>query len=447
MTGSDAGGAAGPARRWDLAVFAAVLLGPALFAGAGLALRQRTGDLEERLVRDAAETLDAPHPRSVHVARPTPGTLGDALQAHLPAIEKGQKKGAELESIRAVVAGDQPISSLSSPLAAALDRLGPDLDALLAGTHAERADLPVTPDAFSLAEGATWTGYQFAALLAGLRVRRQLAAGDPAAAAMTCLDGLALGRDAAVAGGLVGRMVQVAMARRLAPPCAAALAALPPAAGRELLEPLRTLREALPSFSTTLREETVATDLMGHGNSLPASARSRLGPRARALASQGDSHLSWPQRLLLRDAWRGSRRHEDELVRAAALDPGAREPAMERLSIELTRRLNPLVAIGAPSYVRYARRAEAGSLLLDALVLTGAAAIWRAESGDWPEDADTLAGAGLLTDGEAERMVDVGLEPDGGGRTLRITLPLPQGDPKKDPDQITLMVDASGRAR
>lgn len=429
-------------RRWDLAVFVGVLLGPALLLGSCVALRQRTGDLEERLVRDSTTVLSGSHPRMVHIGAARPGSFGDALAGHLPAIEKlAPAKAEELAPLRAVVAGDAPLSSLPPRFAELLARAEPDLDAILAGTRAERADLPVDRDAFMPVRGATWKGFQLTALLAGLRTRRALEASRAESAAAACLDGLALGRDAALAGGLVGRMVQVELSRRLVPPCAAAIGALPAGAAREALEQVRRIRDALPPFSTTLSEELVWVELSTYGPALAPSAAARLGPRAPAILAESTPSSFWA-RLALRDAWRDVRRHHDLLVGLAQLPPEARDRAIEAAQSKLTELLNPLAQV-APPYVHYARRADAGRQLLDALALAAAASIWSAENQSWPEDVELLASSGVLTDDEAERLDGAELEATEGAGGLVLTVPLPQGDAGGDPDQVTLHLPVS----
>lgn len=435
-------------RRADLGVFVAVLLGPALFLAASAALRQRVGDLEERLVRDAGTALEAPRLRPVHVDRPRPGSLGDALAPHLPPIEAEARAGgddqgtADKDQLRAVVAGDAPLAALPSRFAVALGRLRPDLDAVLEGTHAERADLGESAEASMPAKGATWEGYQLAALLAGVEVRRALAGGDATRAAAVCLDALALGRDAALTGGLVGRMVQVAITSRLAPACAAALEDLPPAEARRALGRLRIVRDALPPFSTTLREEHVTAQLIIYGPLLPERARARLGPRSLAIVATGERAQRPWQRLVTRDSWRATRRVMDDLVAVADLEPEAFDAAEKRVMKGARKRLNPLTSIAMPTYAKYARRAEVSLRRMDAIALAVGAAVWRAERGAWPRSPGVLASAGLVTPEEAHRTATARLEPAAGGRALEVSLPLPQGDREKDPASVTLRVEA-----
>jgi len=143
------GGAPSRKRRWDLLAFVAVLLGPALVAAGAVAARQDTAHLEEKLLRDAEAALAAPHPRSVHVDSPTPGTFGDAVSLCLPPIEALSREAEpERDALRAVAAGTADESSLSASLRTALERIDPALSGLLVGTHAARADLPPARESF-----------------------------------------------------------------------------------------------------------------------------------------------------------------------------------------------------------------------------------------------------------------------------------------------------------
>jgi hypothetical protein len=368
---------AAPARprrapRVDLVVAWTLLLGPALALVAWGATRQRVGDLEERLVRDANAVYTAAHPRPVHVDEPVPGTAGEAMAPFLPALQAesdaAEKDEAGRTALRSVVAGERPLSALPARHAAALARVAPDLDGVLASSRAERADFPGAQDPFTPIEGAAgWKGLQHAVLLAGARVRLALAAGEPEAGLRDCLDALGLGRDAAIWGGLVGHMVGAAAVSRLAPACADALDAVPPARLPDAARRLRVVRDGFPPFSATLREEAVATQLFA-GEILAADVRGRLPPRARAVVANGARDPAWYQVLLFRDAWRSARAALDRAVAAADLPDPERQAAFDALKAELDRRLNVAPAIMLPldGYLKYAHRAEDARRRLDA---------------------------------------------------------------------------------
>lgn len=402
------------APRLDLVVAWCILAAPALALVAWGAVRQRVGDLEERLVRDAAAVWSVPHPRPVHVDAPVPGAIGDAIAAHLPALDAEALAVQEDEpgknALRAVLAGDAPLSALPGRHAAALSRLGPALDGVLAGARAERADFLETQDPFATTEGtAGFLGLQHAALLAGARVRLAVAAGQPEAGLRDCLDALGLGRDAAIWGGLVGHMVGAAVISRLAPACAAAVEALPPARLPDAARRVRAIRDAFPPFSTTLRQEAVATQLFA-GEILPAELRGRLPPRAHLyLAADGLKDPGWGQAVVVRDAWRSMRLMLDGAIEAVERPELERESAFDALQAEVDRRLNFLPAIALPlrAYLEYARRADDALHRLDALTVAMAARTFRAARGRWPASSDELGHAGLVV-AEAAEHVRVG---------------------------------------
>lgn len=423
-------------------MFAAVLLGPMLIAGGALAVRQNTARLEEELLSNAEAALAAPHPRPVHVDSPAPGTFGDAVALYLPPIQAlSRETEPEREALRAVAAGTAEESSLSPSLRSALVRIGPALDGLLAGTHAARADLPPARESFVPVDGTTWVGPQFAATLAGVRVRRELGQGRPDAAVAACLDGLALARDAGIAGDLVGRMTATTIISRMVPACQAAFAAVHPSAARATLARLRVVRDALPSHAELLRFEFLSSDLFTFAPLLDEQARARLGPRAMAILKDGDRSTRLWERLVLRHSWHAVHRFKESLVQAAAAPTAMREEALARAEKAGSHWMNPIVHL-QPSYLRYVRRAEAATRRLDALAFTLAARAFRAEHAAWPGGIGGLRGVGLVTQAEAERSGSARFDvvPSGG---LRITVPLPQTDPAKDEGEVVLSLDAA----
>jgi hypothetical protein len=424
------------APRLDLVVAWCVLAGPALALVVWGAARQRVGDLEERLVRDAAAVWSVPHPRPVHVDTPVPGTIGEAIAAHLPALDAEalavQKDDAGNEALRAVLAGDAPVSALPARHVAALARLAPALDGVLAGSRAERADFAEATDPFAGDEGAAgFLGLQHAARLAGARSRLALAAGEPDAALRDCLDALGLGRDAAIWGGLVGHMVGAAVVSRVAPACAAALEALPPARLPDAARRVRAIRDTLPPFSATLRAEAVAMQLLA-GENLAGGVRERLPVRARGLVGQGVKDPPWYQSLVVRDAWRFARAALDRAVAAADLSEPERERAFQEVVADLDRRVNfaPAIALPLPAYGRYGRRADDARRRLDALAVAATARAFRAARGRWPASVAELEG------GNVPGAVEIRLSAAAPAAPLLLHVAL-RSDPEK-PERFTL---------
>ncbi len=432
------------APRIDLVVAWGILLGPALALAAWGAARQRVGDLEERLVRDAAAIWTVSHARPVHVDEPLPGAVADALAEHLPALDAEARASREddagREALRAVVAGEAPLSTLPARHAAALARLAPALDGVLASARAERADFDAARDPFGPTEGAAgFLGLQHAALLAGARVRLAVAAGEPWAGLRDCLDALGLGRDAAIGGGLVGHMVGAAVVTRLAPPCAAALEALPAVRLPDAARRVRAIRDAFPPFSATLREEAVALQLFA-GEALPARVRARLPPRARALVATGMRDPSLLQVLLARDAWRSTRRALDRAIAAADLPDAEREAALAEVTAELDGRLNfaPAIALPLEGYLKFARRADDARRRLDGLVAAAAARAFRAERGRWPASLPELDGEARL--GAAAEALRLAPARPGEPLLIEIALLTPPQSVELGPGWLTLAV-------
>lgn len=437
--------AASPRRRWDLAVLAAILLGPALALLAWGIARQQVSDLEDRLVRDANALAARTYRRPVHAPPVRDGTFGDAVVRHLPPFQaeadSGKRDDAGGKRLGEVAAGEAPVSALPDRWRRALERLGPDLDGLLAGTHAARADLPpdrlfATPD-----RSGRWDGYQLAAKLAAVRTRLALARGDAGSALRDCLDALALGRDAGIAAGLVGRMVDAAIVSRLAPACAAAIGATPPPALPGAIGGVRAIRDATPTVAAMLRDDLVSSEALAFGRD-PA-VEQRLTPAAQALF-EGDrvAAAAW-ERLARRDGWRVLRHGFDGLVAAAGTPPPDRDAAFARVQATAARSLNPLAAIALPDVAKYLRRADAAALRLDALVLAAAAASHREASGAWPRSVEALAAEGRLSRAEAARLAPVSLvlRPDG---ALELRAPLP-ARPNDPPESLALAVPLRAR--
>jgi hypothetical protein len=441
-----------PLRRWDLLAAWAVILAPALGIAIWIGLRQRVGDLQERFFRDANAAFSRPLSRPVHVDRAAPGTVGEAVARDLPAVQAWLTSVRDdtkaLETARAVVAGVRPLADLPPSFSAALESLSASLDGLLAGTRAGRLDLPLAPEKWEPCPGADWGGYQTAALFAGLRVRRALAAGDAGGAMATCLDGLALGRDAAISSSLVGHMVGAAIVKRLLPPCAAALAGLDPGERPAAAARLRSVRDAFPSIPEMCRVDFLGQELIVLGRVMTPGERARLAPLALAQIPSGPAPAAW-ERLLARDAWRSMRATWDGLLRVAEQERGlARDAGFAAVLKGTERYVNPLAAIGTPAgYARYARRAEAAVARFDFAVLSAAVVSFREREGRWPASVGELAGRELLTPGETERLAEARLVASGPLQPLELKLSVYSGEEKQPLDELCLKITPPARAR
>lgn len=422
----------------------AVLLAPRLYVA----------DLEDALVEEANAVVAAPRPRPSHVDAPRPGSLADGLRGPLPRYERAwtSLQGAEPERaalLTAVAAGAQPVSALSRPVRSGLAAIDGELDAVLAASRAERADLGPDHDPWGPLRGGSWLGLQGAAKHAALRMRLASTAAERARAVVDCLDALALGRDAAVSGGLVGRMVRAGAIRTLTAACAEAIAGLTASGATDAAARLRRIRDAVPSYGAMLREEMVQVRLLAYGRDLPEAKKARLLARPRAFADDASMAATdrlgrWRNRL----GWRDLRRFQERLVEAGA------RPAPERdasfAAIDHTPALVALLFTGAAgpdaveSYARYARRDAAAELELDLLVAAAAARAARAQAGTWPSSAGALVAAGLLRPDEAGRLGRLVMAEDALG-ALELILPLPAAD--GTPAETVVRLTAPGDER
>jgi hypothetical protein len=402
--------------------------------GLWLVPRFYVADLQNALVREANEIVAAPRARQVHVDAPRPGSFADALRAPLPRYENAWKSLLDTDDARAlasaVAKGERPLSDLPSNVASALPHLDADLDALLDASHVERADLGPDHDPFGPFKGTSWMGLQAAARHAALRIRTT--APNHAVHALTdCIDGLALGRDAAISGGLVGRMIRAAIVGLLTPSCAEAISASDIGDARVAGQRLRRIRDSTPSFGTTLREEGIQVQLLAYGPGLTTAMKERLLPRPRAFAEDGSMAVPGvlgPLRTRL--AWRDLRKLQERLVAIGMLPAPERDAAFAALgtSSYLLRFLFGDLDGPEPvqSYASYSRRDAAAGLQLDLLVAAVAARDFDARRGRWPSSVAELVADGLLDPDEARRLARAILDEQRPGRELKLIVPVPK---------------------
>ncbi len=425
-------------RRWPWILgFLAALLAALLAAGLWV------GDLEAALVRDATDVVAAPRPRPSHVDRPVPGQFSDALRpAYGPFLAGFQATAAGGEAVLAgqVARGERPASDLPVALREQVLALVPLHDAVLAASRAAVADLGPDHAAFGPfaapvgagpQAGDSWLGIQHAARLAAIRIWLAPDATALGERLPLCLDGLALGRDAAISGGLVGTMVEASTVALLQPACGAALGALPPGQVLDALDRLRRIRDAVPHLDAMLREEMIQVRLLTYGPDLPERLRAGLPARPRAFVEDGAMRpdSAWG-RAVARLAWRPLERFQARMVAAARLPAAEREAAMADADAAFTW-LGWLLGLPeaptpAQNYARYARRAEAARLRLELLAAAAAARQFRNQGGAWPERIAELGAAGLLRGDEAARVAGAVLLVEDRGATLRLILPLPR---------------------
>jgi hypothetical protein len=359
--------------------------------------------LERRLVAEANAIIGASHPRPVHADAPASGTFGEALTPYLPDIEKASRIYAEDEQAKevlsAILRGERPLADAPTRVLTDLEQLGSALDGVLRATHAERAEYASVADGFDPSPGTTGLGLQYAASLAGFRIRAAVAKGDVARAAAECLDGLALARDEAIAGGLIGRMLSVVIVDRLTYPCAEALTALPASQRRVAVSRLRTLRDAIPGLDALMREEAVWMQLMLHAPDLSVARLAELRQRPKLVTEDGRKNANpRSKRIAYNIAWPLTRAKYRQLARAAALPPAERDASLDVLASG-TSWYTPDPA----TFRRYFRRADGALQELDLLVLAAGTKTYREDHGAWPTTPAALVEAGLVTPAEQQR--------------------------------------------
>jgi hypothetical protein len=349
------------------------------------------------------------------VDAPVPGTFGEALTPYLPDIEKASRDYMEDEKAKEVLStilrGERPLADAPTRILTDLDQLGRALDGVLRATHAERADYASVADGFDPSQGTTGLGLQYAASLAGFRIRAAVAKGDAARAAADCLDGLALARDDGIAGGLVGRMVGVVIVDRLTYPCAEALTALPASQRREAVTRLRNLRDAIPGLDAMMWEEAAWMQLMLHGADLPPARLAELRQRPKLIAEDArkNSNLR-AARIAYSIAWPLSRAKYRQLARAAALPAAERDALLETLASGVS-----WYAPEPSQFRRYFRRADSALQELDLVVVAAGAKSYREDYGAWPTTPTALVEAGLITPVEQQRAGAARLVPAANG--------------------------------
>jgi hypothetical protein len=233
-----------------------------------------------------------------------------------------------------------------------------------------------------------------------MRLRAALERGEAAAATRDCLDGLAIARDEAIGGGLVGRMVGTAIVAKLRSPCAAAVTSLADAERRAAMSRLRALRDAIPGLDALMREESAWMQLYIRAPDLSPARAEALLPRPRVILADGRRYpnpAGW--RVLHTATWTIRRVRYEKLIRAAALPPAQRDAILDQPGWKLVDALAP----DSASFQRYFRRADVAIQQLDLVVLAAAAKTYRERHGAWPADGAALLADDLVTEAEQRR--------------------------------------------
>ncbi len=426
--------------RWDLVVFALVVVGPALGLLAVIGVRQRTGPLEHRLVDALLERAARTPTRPLHRPPALRGAFGDGLTSRLASFVDLQKTvGKDLFSSRvgAVLEGEEVIDSLPPSWKAALESGRRDVEAMWAGTRAA-PDLAESREALLSPEKADWHGLRFFTRLAGLTVMQRLADDDAGGAIDACLDTLAAGRDAALLAGLPGLLEGLRVQREMMGPCLIAIDLAPSGEKRRALEMLAKLRDAMPRFGPALTYALVDLEMMTFGEFLSPSELARLPEPVR---SWGVVKPTGVPRVLLRDAWSGTRERFDALLPLAGLSQDERVQAVAAFQRETQEKyLNPTVAVslaGVTGLLEMADTLDSGLANLDGLIIAGAADELRVRDGRWPGSLEAIVHSGLTgRTSPAEFTGNPTLTAEGDTLQVRVR----GSSPKLDPGLLTFLV-------
>lgn len=389
-----------------LAIGGGALLVVLLSLGGVAYLLLRTGPLAERLIREAHALERATYPRPAHVASPTPGTFAQAMAPLMDELVRAHDSRPQLSKdeekrCREVSDGTAAPDALPVECRELLERDRALLHRLLAATHAEAGGLPEglrMPEDPAHPHHSTGSGGLLRMMrLAALETRLLLAAGQVDEAVDTCVDALALSREASLGGGLLGLMVSATGYELAYRPCAAALDAAPSARKRRAAVQLATLREGLPPFSRTLREESIELQLFFYAHLFfDEEQRQALPPLCARMAEAGPgSFWTIPRtaRPFLRLDWRHSVETFDGLVAAADLPAAARRSAFDAVAARHTRAWGPAFQLlhgtyytpmELADYQRFAERVERQRLQSEALIALAEVDAARAEQGGWP---------------------------------------------------------------
>jgi hypothetical protein len=390
---------------WARRLRASVLLLIVVASGLLLVLAWRTSTrgLGRALQQDIRNRAEAHFRRPPHVPEPVPGTFGALAAEGWDALTALQGGSSDVELCRAVRDGEQPVTAESMNCRRDGKAAAQPLTVLLAATHSVEAgpppglgtlDVPVP-----LGRPRSWSTLTYAARLAALRIREQLAQGDAAAALSTCVDLQAVARDASWGAGLAGRLPGVAAGEVALRPCAAAIDAAPLEAKREAARKLALVEEGTADPSTVFAEYALGVRAQAFAPWVPDAGG--LPEQVQEWARQGAAGQPFDLRgaLLLGDAWHRIDGRLRDVVEAARLPVEARVQRLDALSQGEHSGVNPWVRYALPQLGRVARTDARARAEMRLLRRSLAADLFRAEQGRWPSERELPAGLGPTADG------------------------------------------------
>ncbi len=368
-----------------------------LGAGATLLWQADTRGLSRRLVAEVRECASEKYPRPVQSAPTVPGRFGPLAAGPWDALAAQEGRSTDVEFCRGVREGEAPFEGAPASCLRELYAGAPALAALLSATHAEEAGPPAGLGFLDVPQPEeaprTWVTAAYAAKMGALRLRTELAAGQPEVALSTCQDLLGLARDSSWGTALEGRVAALTISEVAFGPCAAAVDAAPLPAKRGAAVAFGRLAEGTPPLAKTLSDWSVGV-LAQLFAPLLAESLPTLPPGVQAWAQAQDSYRpqDFTEAVVCGRAWHRLQARLDAVVEAAQLPP---EKAATRLTA-----LSALEPVGLPGLQRLAlpdlgafsqsdARVRAQLLLLRRAAEVGAL---RAETGVWPRpDTDALS--------------------------------------------------------
>ena len=366
----------------------------------------------EALIAEVRRYTEDRRERPTHVEEPVEATFGELLSPHLAGLLDAH--------LRFKAMSDEDMKALKSFLENGAGRLPAEAEAVardhardmrgaLRATHASVA-MPLDgmnflgdPDDPLMDDG--YLRIQAAGRIAGIEMRRLIAAGEHEEAVSVCVDAFALARDAEYGGALVGRMVGVAVISFVRESCAEALDAAALPVKERALRSLLVIRQAERETSEVVLENFAYEELDWFGFLFTEEERQALSPNARKILEVRTRPRRLGEWLGAIDGWPKTRAairryaaacDEPTLRRNARLEQGA-------LRISPEHELNPFPRTVIPDVRRMDDRHRRGRAHLDHVIAAVAADIYRARHGKWPTDFEAIVTAGLLPELPVDR--------------------------------------------
>ena len=404
----------------------------AVVVGSGLAIlswAMRTGDLSERVARDAAAAY-TPRPVAVVAATIEPGSFSERVGPLLDQLQQGanDEKALPEEARQLCIKirkGREPFHRLPRECASLLDAHRSAVHAALMATHSQKMDLPrgvrVLDADFWGHESGSSVPLQYAVKAATFDLWRSMSGYRPVddtgigrgtspveweTAINTCLDILAIGRLLSDSGGFVGVMLADASVEVPFFACAGALNGAPTEEKLRAKGQLLSIRDSLRSFDDALADETVFSELAYARAAFSAAELSRLPAEGQGLVRAHPSTLAVWQRSLAPLALRHLLRERDSLLATASLPPMERAQSLKRLGAEAASSWNPLRREAGFDASQFYSRHRHTVAMLDALALGAFAGDFRARHGHWPSPSDISEGIAMKSSDLLETKVD-----------------------------------------